>query len=833
MVELAQDKENKSRDVVEAMKGEVTILSKTVETGNAMAFTQDTSLQAVQDEIKTLQREVKMQRDQIATLISDVENSGTSKLSTRAEIDQLKTEQDELTAELGQCRTAALQVEENTQQLQRTILETKGSCGDFKNQMEENHNRSGQQRRRNRKLQEQLINQQRNIKDAEEESKAEGERIAVLVKVLDGKKKSQAKIQETGVKVKVRITKQEAKVAEFQKEIVRWEKECGKSGEELEKAKQVHKSLQDDMDKTHIYISALRNEQLRLGREMNRQEAKITAITRTIDLVERHIQKGRSNITEERKMRGAVEGQTDSIENDLLVSKSIAHRNRMTVESLKGEIERYFQIGSENRSNFLILDSDIKIKEAENSELLAALSRIRERIAKQVSMAEQVMQQRDFVLHQLELVQAECAQMEGENKFLVTDIRRMKDLIREKDAECVQSHLKKKNVDLAITRLTRETNEWEEKVRDALQEQCTLENTLMRSRYLSEVAETDLAMLGRGNQKLETDHRLFELAVHKKTAEGTNMKDKVMTVTSSIKAEADTYRQAVKNVDTLLNSLQNELATLDRLRTKTSHLSCLKLECLRLEKGLIQARGKVRALEDELETPMNIHRWRFLEGTNPEGAQMIKMTHVLRSKCMLKSAVLQRYRLELSRLSSQADKLASHLHAGSREEHSEAMKYFDEVLRQKSRQLNQLTGQISGQTEWVQDSKMNVDVVRSQLRDTKGEYFSRKKATDALRSQSNLQRRLEARSHALNDPLTKFIGGGFAVALTQRTQAAPLSQTQRPVISPENSPVMVPKVARGSASAMSPKLLPKAWNPNRGPLHPLLPTVSELGPVVV
>jgi hypothetical protein len=40
----------------------------------------------------------------------------------------------------------------------------------------------------------------------------------------------------------------------------------------------------------------------------------------------------------------------------------------------------------------------------------------------------------------------------------------------------------------------------------------------------------------------------------------------------------------------------------------------LKAEMIALEKELLEERTKVKALSEELENPMNVHRWRKLEG---------------------------------------------------------------------------------------------------------------------------------------------------------------------------------------------------------------------------
>lgn len=57
----------------------------------------------------------------------------------------------------------------------------------------------------------------------------------------------------------------------------------------------------------------------------------------------------------------------------------------------------------------------------------------------------------------------------------------------------------------------------------------------------------------------------------------------------------------------------------------------------RPKKHLFQERTKVRALSDELENPMNVHRWRKLEGSDPTTFEMIQKIHALQKRLISKT----------------------------------------------------------------------------------------------------------------------------------------------------------------------------------------------------
>ena len=52
---------------------------------------------------------------------------------------------------------------------------------------------------------------------------------------------------------------------------------------------------------------------------------------------------------------------------------------------------------------------------------------------------------------------------------------------------------------------------------------------------------------------------------------------------------------------------------------------------------MIRERLRCRALEDELETPMNVHRWRRLEGSEPATFEMVQKVHLLQRRLVVKT----------------------------------------------------------------------------------------------------------------------------------------------------------------------------------------------------
>ena len=56
-----------------------------------------------------------------------------------------------------------------------------------------------------------------------------------------------------------------------------------------------------------------------------------------------------------------------------------------------------------------------------------------------------------------------------------------------------------------------------------------------------------------------------------------------------------------------------------------------------LQRELLRERTRCKALEEELENPMNIHRWRKLEGSDPSTYEMIQKIQTLQRRLIQKT----------------------------------------------------------------------------------------------------------------------------------------------------------------------------------------------------
>ena len=92
--------------------------------------------------------------------------------------------------------------------------------------------------------------------------------------------------------------------------------------------------------------------------------------------------------------------------------------------------------------------------------------------------------------------------------------------------------------------------------------------------------------------------------------------------------------RALRILKLKINDMKRELQLLS---SSVSNIDSLRNEVYHLQRELLQERTKVKALSEELENPMNVHRWRKLEGSDPDTYEMIQKIQTLQKRLIAKT----------------------------------------------------------------------------------------------------------------------------------------------------------------------------------------------------
>ena len=110
---------------------------------------------------------------------------------------------------------------------------------------------------------------------------------------------------------------------------------------------------------------------------------------------------------------------------------------------------------------------------------------------------------------------------------------------------------------------------------------------------------------------------------------------------------------------------------------------------------MLRERTRCRALEEELENPMNIHRWRRLEGSDPSSFELIQQVHALQKLLIQKTEEIANKEFVIRERETVYVELREILARQPGPEVAEQLHEFQRSLKCKTKQLKRLSAELN------------------------------------------------------------------------------------------------------------------------------------------
>merc|ERR1712228_677302 len=176
-------------------------------------------------------------------------------------------------------------------------------------------------------------------------------------------------------------------------------------------------------------------------------------------------------------------------------------------------------------------------------------------------------------------------------------------------------------------------------------------------------------------------------------------------------------KDAIAQIKHDLNVSQQQAENIDDLKKMVYHL----------QRELLQERTKVKALSEELENPMNVHRWRKLEGSDPAMYELIQKVRTLQKRLIAKTEEVVAKDLEIQEKERLHKELTNILEKQPGPEIMEQLEVYNETYNAKMKQTKAMTSELRTYQAQVGDYKDEIERLTRELHEAKKKYFDQKK----------------------------------------------------------------------------------------------------------
>merc|ERR1711937_425014 len=393
---------------------------------------------------------------------------------------------------------------------------------------------------------------------------------------------------------------------------------------------------------------------------------------------------------------------------------------------------------------------ELKARDNKHQELKAAVADVKTKLSLQKNLYEAVKTDRNLYSKNCLESNDEIAEMKRKFRSMSHQIEALKEEIKEKNKV-------KKSYEAALDNLKKAS-----KRMSALSKMGDQQKSEVK-RLESSIAEAE--------QEQQNQRKEFDQVTSERNILGTQLirrNDELSLLYEKIKIQKSTldkgetqYKDRLDEIRALKLQVSKLNRNLHVMNEEGNSLTELDKEVYHLERDLLHEKAKVKALSEELENPMNVHRWRKLEGSDPATYELLQKVKTLQSRLIHKSEEV----LEKDQLMMEKEKaytaLKTVLARQPGPEIAEQVVLYKDNLSQKSRQMRAMVTEVKTYQAQVNEYKDEVSRVNRELQQVKRKFFEQNKREQQARDLARPEVKIKIQP---NLQLPRYAGGGFCLS---------------------------------------------------------------------
>jgi chromosome segregation ATPase len=424
------------------------------------------------------------------------------------------------------------------------------------------------------------------------------------------------------------------KLRENYKDVLKSKQSLMKKYKLLEEAKIGSEMERDGLRSTN---SHLQRELETTQREFDQASKNFEMVSRERDISQKNFVKSTTASLKQYSVLKLSEQDKRNLEQEISGYKDEAQKMRKIIYALEKErdskstdLDKIMQALEEK-------GEEIKMKDVVIFDSKKKITDVERKLKEQQALYESVRTDRNVYSKNLLESQDEIMEMKRKLKIMTHQVEQLKEEISSRESVLVKEHFEHAKLDkekeallLQIAKLQQQ----HEESYDMIQNQKCEEEKLRHT-----IAEADHERI---RQKKE-----YESVVQERDILGTQLirrNDELSLLYEKIKIQMSTlnkgeiqYRERLEDIRVLrleIKKLRREKAM---LQTESQNVDSLRNEIFKLQRDILRERTRVKVLEEELESPMNIHRWRKLAGSDPSSFELISKIQTLQKRLITKT----------------------------------------------------------------------------------------------------------------------------------------------------------------------------------------------------
>ncbi|KAF5909199.1 cilia- and flagella-associated protein 58, partial [Clarias magur] len=458
---------------------------------------------------------------------------------------------------------------------------------------------------------------------------------------------------------------------------------------------------------------------------------KIDELIREKDMLSKNMIKA-ANATEKQLNLVKLHEQTKkTLDQEILNYRDEAQKQRKIIFQLEKERDRYINEASDLTQKVLSHMEELKVREMEIFEYKKKIAEAETKLKQQQNLYEAVRAERNNYSKNLLDTQHDITDMKRKMKSMSQETGQLTEEIKSKEAALVKEHLEFQRIEKEKEALKAELQKMKQQAQET--KQYIDNQELEEHKLLKIIADADAEKV---RQKKDLDQVISERDILgtqlvRRNDELALLYEKIKIQQSILNKGEIQYNQRVEDIRLLKLEIRRLRRDKTVLNKTVSNVEDLRREVYHMQRELIKERARCQSLQEELESPMNVHRWRRLEASDPSTFELIQKIHSLQRRLITKTEEV----VEKELLLQEKEKLYVELkHILARQpgpEAAEQLQIYQQTLKEKTKQLKALSSELNMCDSQAQEYKYEIERLAGELQNVKKKYFMQKRKEQA------------------------------------------------------------------------------------------------------
>ncbi|GBG34684.1 Cilia- and flagella-associated protein 58 [Hondaea fermentalgiana] len=784
MVDASHEKERTAKETIQNLKDEIVNLSRLVEQGAGLSMGQENTLNELTKERDELLRKT----DEQALTIRDL-NARAEDLCETIELGrQEKASMQEATRQLHeQLETKLAEQQRDARRRERLDKEMK----DLKMRLERKQQENDAQTASLREADEETARLEANLKESRNVSDK-------YLRDYEALSQKAQKLADEVEAQQVRIRQAATENHGLQDDLKRKHLETTKAVNDLELAKrrldkekkhglQLRQTIEDEkaaQQNLHGQIEQLKKELADGRKREDGKEKEVDTLKRGLELQEKAVSREQQKTKVVADQVKVSERTSKNLENEIYAFKQEASKQRKLIYQLEKDREKYGVEASEAGAKYHQALEQIKLKEMQMGEMQKKVVESENKLKQQQQLYEAVRSDRNLYSKNLIESQDEIAEMKRKFKIMNHQVEQLKEEITAKDHALVKEHFDHQKVEKQKEQLKNELSKMKSLL-EANEQTINAQNAeILKLTHMIQKMDDEALRQRKEYDQVINERDILGTQLIRRNDELALLYEKIKIQQSTLRNGETQYRERLHDIRVLKLKIGDMKRQLAINKNQGGSVGDLKREIFNLQRELLQEKTKVKALSEELENPMNVHRWRKLEGSDPATYEMIQKIQTLQKRLIAKTEQVVEKDLVIQEKEKLYAELKSILARQPGPEVAEQLSVYQQTLKDKTRQMKAMASELNMHQAQVNEYKFEIERISRELQDMKRKYYLQKRSLAAAAAAaaaaapgdlspkrgSNNQDEAAASEHALLQQApprgagNRIAGGGFSFA---------------------------------------------------------------------